>query len=61
MAALAGLGLAATSAQAAAPSVSVSFPASAETKALDGRVILLFSTDPKGEPRTQVSGESALV
>ncbi|WP_394763346.1 hypothetical protein [Phenylobacterium sp.] len=61
MAALAVLGLAATSAQAAGPSVSVSFPASAETKALDGRVILLFSTDPKGEPRTQVSGESALV
>ena len=60
-AALALLGLAATSAQAAGPTVSISFPASAEAKPLDGRLILLFSTDPKSEPRTQMSGESALV
>ena len=60
-AATAALGLAVTAAQAAGPVVSVSFPASVEAKALDGRLILLFSTDPKGEPRTQVSGESALV
>src|SRR4051812_37148376 len=60
-AALAVLGLAANPAHAAGPTVSVSFPASAETTALDGRLILLFSTDPKSEPRTQISGESALV
>jgi hypothetical protein len=59
--ALATLGLAAAPAHAAGPTVSVIFPASAEAKPLDGRLILLFSTDPKSEPRTQVSGESALV
>ena len=44
---------AAGKAAATGPSFAISFPASIETKALDGRVILLLSTDPKGEPRTQ--------
>ena len=39
------LGLA-TSAHAAGPTVSVSFPASVETKVLDGRLILLMSNQP---------------
>jgi len=59
IAALTLLGMAG-SAQAAAPGVSVSFPAAAEAKPVDGRIILLFSTDPKGEPRMRISGESAL-
>jgi hypothetical protein len=35
------------------PSFAISFPAAMETKALDGRVILMLSTNPKGEPREQ--------
>ncbi len=58
--AFAVLGVAATSAQAAGLNVAVSFPGAAEAKPIDGRLILLFSTDTKSEPRTQVSGESAL-
>ncbi len=61
LAALALLGLSATEAHAAGPTVIVSFPAAMETKPLDGRVILLSSTNPNSEPRTQISGESALV
>ncbi len=57
---LAAAVLAAGAAQAAGPAVSVSFPASAEAKALDGRVILIFSKDPQSEPRGQVTPESAL-
>jgi Putative esterase len=51
-------------AQAQAPkpgiSFSVSFPAARSATALDGRVILLVSTDPTVEPRAQVDADSAL-
>src|SRR3954470_22048924 len=36
-----------------AASFQVSFPATAEAKPIDGRIILLISTNPKSEPRTQ--------
>ena len=51
--------LAATPA-AAAPSFTVSFPASASATPLDGRVILLLSHDMKSEPRAQASPEELL-
>src|ERR1700721_2632320 len=35
--------------------ITVSFPASASSKALDGRVLLLLSTDPSAEPRMQIN------
>jgi hypothetical protein len=35
--------------------ISVSFPASVSSKALDGRVLLLLSTDPSAEPRMQIN------
>ncbi len=38
----------------------VSFPASAEAKAVDGRIILLITTKAEGEPRNQINGESVL-
>jgi biopolymer transport protein ExbD len=34
--------------------ITVSFPASASSKPLDGRVLLLLSTDPAQEPRMQI-------
>jgi hypothetical protein len=40
--------------------VAVSFPASLSGEALDGRLLLLVSTDPAAEPRFQVSGTSAV-
>lgn len=46
---------------ASGPTFSVSFPAKLESGPLDGRVILLLSTSGEGEPRSQVSSESALV
>ena len=60
-------GAAAQAAKAAAgkpptgPTFSVSFPARIASGPLDGRVILLLSTSGEGEPRAQVSAESALV
>ena len=41
-----------------APRVSVSFPASLSRDALDGRVLLMFSTDEAAEPRFQISDTS---
>jgi hypothetical protein len=35
--------------------ITVSFPASVSSKALDGRVMLLLSTDPSAEPRMQIN------
>src|SRR5271157_1249041 len=35
--------------------ITVSFPASASSKPLDGRVLLLLSTDPSAEPRMQIN------
>src|ERR1700729_4512641 len=35
--------------------ISVSFPSSVSSKALDGRVLLLLSTDPSAEPRMQIN------
>jgi hypothetical protein len=35
--------------------ITVSFPASASSKALDGRVLLLLSTNPSAEPRMQIN------
>jgi hypothetical protein len=35
--------------------ITVSFPSSVSSKALDGRVLLLLSTDPSAEPRMQIS------
>jgi len=43
---------------AAAPAgaqITVSFPASVSSKPLDGRVLLLLSTDPSAEPRMQIN------
>ncbi|MGA3222435.1 MAG: hypothetical protein ABSC65_01680 [Acidobacteriaceae bacterium] len=37
-----------------AAQITVSFPASASVKPLDGRVLLLLSTDPSAEPRMQI-------
>src|ERR1700753_3571978 len=34
--------------------ITVSFPASVSSKPLDGRVLLLLSTDPSAEPRMQI-------
>src|ERR1700721_4263708 len=34
--------------------ITVSFPASVSSKALDGRVLLLRSTDPSAQPRMQI-------
>jgi hypothetical protein len=59
-AAAAVLALWASQAQAGGPSFQVSFPAAVETQPLDGRIILLISTDPKSEPRTQVAHDTAL-
>jgi hypothetical protein len=42
------------------PSFSVSFPASRSAAPLDGRVILLLSTNPDGEPRMQADPDSPL-
>jgi len=44
----------------AAPSFSVSFPASASAGAVDGRVILLLERTPGKEPRLQVSPDEPL-
>src|SRR5580698_8849712 len=44
--------LAATSPLAA--QITVSFPASASAKPLNGRILLLLSTDPSAEPRMQI-------
>lgn len=50
------LGLAALAAPAAAaPVFKVSFPASMNAAPLDGRLMLLLSTDPSDEPRNQIS------
>src|SRR6202046_4079962 len=35
--------------------ITVSFPASVSSKALDGRVLLLLSTNPSAEPRMQIN------
>ena len=35
--------------------ITISFPASASAKPLDGRVLLLLSTDPSDEPRMQIN------
>jgi hypothetical protein len=35
--------------------ITVSFPSSASSKALDGRVLLVLSTDPSAEPRMQIN------
>src|SRR5229473_6845294 len=35
--------------------ITVSFPASVSSKPLDGRVLLLLSTDPSAEPRMQIN------
>lgn len=43
-----------------APSFSVSFPASRSATPLDGRLILLLSTDASKEPRKQVSLDEML-
>jgi len=40
---------------AAAPTFSVSFPKEQSTSALDGRLLLMVSTDPSAEPRTQIN------
>ena len=40
---------------AAAPSFSVSFARDQSSSALDGRLLLIVSTDPSAEPRTQVN------
>jgi len=37
------------------PRFEISFPASASKDALDGRLLLLISTDDKQEPRFQIS------
>ena len=42
------------------PSFSVSFPASRSAAPLDGRVILLLSSNPDGEPRMQADPDSPL-
>jgi hypothetical protein len=42
------------------PSFTVSFPASASDKPLDGRLILLLGTDPNAEPRLGVSADEPL-
>jgi hypothetical protein len=44
----------------ASPAFSVSFPATASDKPIDGRVILLLGTDPSAEPRTRVSADEPL-
>ena len=43
-----------------APSFAVSFPAAQSAKPLDGRVILLLTTDATSEPRTQVEADHQL-
>src|ERR1700678_726582 len=40
--------------QTSAQKISVSFPAAQSAKPLDGRVLLLLSTDPSAEPRMQI-------
>ena len=40
---------------AAAPTFSVSFPKEQSASALDGRLLLLVSSDPSAEPRTQIN------
>jgi hypothetical protein len=52
--AIALLGLA-TAAHAAGPTVKVTYPASLAAGPVDGRLLLLFSTDDKDEPRFQIS------
>ena len=39
----------------AQPRVTVRFPATRSTTPLTGRLLLLFSVDPKDEPRNQIS------
>ncbi|HEY9125826.1 MAG TPA: hypothetical protein VIM62_01800, partial [Acidobacteriaceae bacterium] len=51
---LAVLGVAASVA-AGAQSFEVSFPAARSAKPLDGRVLLLLSTDDSAEPRMQIN------
>ncbi len=46
--------LAAATAVPLAAQITVSFPASSSSKPLDGRVLLLLSTDPSAEPRMQI-------
>src|SRR5277367_4698665 len=40
---------------AAAPTFSVSFPREQSASALDGRLLLMLSTDSSAEPRTQIN------
>jgi len=44
-----------TAAASARAQITVSFPASVPLKPLDGRVLLLLSTDPSAEPRMQIN------
>ena len=46
-------------ARAAGPVFSVSFPKMRSDKPLDGRILLLLSTDPSAEPRMQIDDPSA--
>ena len=39
----------------ASPQFSISFPKERSPQPLDGRLLLLLSTDPSAEPRTQIS------
>jgi hypothetical protein len=48
------LALAAVAASAAGPAFKVSFPKERSTTPLDGRLLLLLSTDPSAEPRLQI-------
>lgn len=43
-----------------APSFAISFPANRSVAPLDGRIILLLSTDASAEPRLQVEGDKSL-
>jgi hypothetical protein len=48
-------GAASSAAPAGAPRFSVSFPKERSTQPLDGRLLLLLSTDPSAEPRMQIN------
>ena len=49
------IALAATAQAAGGPTVNVTYPASLASGPLDGRLLLLLSTDDKEEPRFQIS------
>ncbi|MFZ0705439.1 MAG: hypothetical protein WAM71_07545 [Candidatus Korobacteraceae bacterium] len=49
-----GLVVFASAAFAQAPQFSISFPAQLSAQPLDGRMLLLLSTDPSEEPRMQI-------